>query len=236
MNFRLYKPGQGYWMRVVTAAFFGTLILAMAAWLWNESKAIALPIKGYTVPVEGLPEGRSPGAGDVLTFLSENTDPAGPARTTVGSSAIATAETTSTGATIVTTKVALEPGHEAYDATRFTITPATGASGAPYEVRLYGNMQPIPIFDPQYLQVGLAVAAILVGALFLLYFVSMSPKTGEFLIATDGEMKKVNWSTRKEVIGSTWVVVTTCFLLAGVLFVVDFGLASFFGLIGIIDN
>ncbi len=235
MNLRLYKPGQGYWMRVLTAAFFGTLVLAAAAWLWNESKAIALPTKGYTIPVEGLPDGVSPGAGDTLTLLAESLDAAAPARITVGSSSIAMAETTSTGATITSGKVALETGREAFDATRFQITPA-GGGGTPYEVRLYGNMQPIPIFEPQYLQVGLAVVVILIGAALLLYFVSMSPKTGEFLIATDGEMKKVNWSTRKEVVGSTWVVVTTCFLMAGLLFVVDFGLASFFGLIGVIDQ
>lgn len=233
MNLRLYKPGQGYWMRVITAAFFGTLILAAAAWLWNESKAIALPTKGYTIPVEGVPDGVSPGAGDTLTLLAESIDPSAPARITVGTSTIAASESTSTGATITSTKVSLEPGQEAFDASRFLVTPA-GAT--PYEVRLYGNIQPIPIFEPQYLQVGLAVVVILVGAVLLLYFVSVNPKTGEFLIATDGEMKKVNWSTRKEVIGSTWVVVTTCFLLAGVLFVVDFGLAAFFGLIGVIDQ
>lgn len=236
MNLRLYKPGQGYWMRVITAAFFGTLILAAAAWLWNESKAIALPTKGYTIPVEGLPDGVSPGAGDTLTLLAESLDAAAPARVTVGTSSIVSAESTSTGATITSGKVSIEPGQEAFDASRFLITPAAGGSGTPYEVRLYGNMQPIPIFEPQYLQVGLAVVVILIGATLLLYFVSVNPKTGEFLISTDGEMKKVNWSTRKEVIGSTWVVVTTCFLLAGILFVVDFGLASFFGLIGVIDQ
>src|SRR5690606_24976417 len=33
------------------------------------------------------------------------------------------------------------------------------------------------------------------------------PKHAEFLIATDGEMKKVNWTSRRELIGSTKVVV-----------------------------
>ena len=27
------------------------------------------------------------------------------------------------------------------------------------------------------------------------------------MIATEGEMKKVNWSTRREIIGMTWVVI-----------------------------
>jgi preprotein translocase SecE subunit len=34
-------------------------------------------------------------------------------------------------------------------------------------------------------------------------------------------MKKVSWSSRKEVIGSTKVVIVTSFILAGVLFAVD---------------
>ena len=33
-------------------------------------------------------------------------------------------------------------------------------------------------------------------------------KSGDFMIATEGEMKKVNWSTKKEVVGSTIVVIT----------------------------
>ncbi len=232
MNLRLYKPGQGYWMRVITAAFFGTLVLAGAAWLWNESKAIVLPTRGYTIPVEGLPQGTAPSAGDTLTLIAEIPDAAGVTRATVGSGPIAIAETTSTGANITTGKIVVEAGREVFDATRFTVN---GAGGT-YEVRLYGNMQPIPIFDPQYLQVGVACVAILFGAAMLFYCISVSPKVGEFLIATDGEMKKVNWSTRKEVVGSTWVVVTTCFLMAGLLFVVDFGLATFFDFIGIIDR
>ena len=43
---------------------------------------------------------------------------------------------------------------------------------------------------------------------------------GTILIATDGEMKKVNWSTRKEIVGSTWVVVAATFLLTAVLIAV----------------
>ena len=166
------------------------------------------------------------------TLIAEIPDASGVTRATVGTSPIVSAETTSTGANITTGKVAVEPGREAFDATRFSIN---GAGGS-YEVRLYGNMQPLPIFDPQYLQVGVACVTILLGAGVLFYCVSVSPKVGEFLIATDGEMKKVNWSTRKEVVGSTWVVVTTCFLMAGLLFVVDFGLASFFDFIGIIER
>lgn len=47
------------------------------------------------------------------------------------------------------------------------------------------------------------------------------PQTADFLIATESEMKKVSWSSKKEIIGSTKVVIITTFILAGILFGVD---------------
>ena len=40
------------------------------------------------------------------------------------------------------------------------------------------------------------------------------PANVDFLIATDSEMKKVNWTSRKELIGSTKVVILFMFLIA----------------------
>ena len=47
------------------------------------------------------------------------------------------------------------------------------------------------------------------------------PANVDFLIATDSEMKKVNWTSRKELIGSTQVVIMFMFLIALFLFAVD---------------
>jgi preprotein translocase SecE subunit len=47
------------------------------------------------------------------------------------------------------------------------------------------------------------------------------PTNVDFLIATDSEMKKVNWTSRRELIGSTKVVVIFMFLTALFLFVCD---------------
>ena len=44
------------------------------------------------------------------------------------------------------------------------------------------------------------------------------PANVDFLIATDSEMKKVNWTSRKELIGSTKVVIIFMFLIAFILF------------------
>lgn len=61
-------------------------------------------------------------------------------------------------------------------------------------------------------------------------------KASDFLISTDGEMKKVNWSSRREVIGSTKVVIAFTLLLAAVLFVYDTLFVALFRLIGVLHT
>jgi preprotein translocase subunit SecE len=48
------------------------------------------------------------------------------------------------------------------------------------------------------------------------------PRAADFLIATESEMKKVSWSSKAEVIGSTLVVIVTVVILAAFIFVVDY--------------
>ncbi len=47
------------------------------------------------------------------------------------------------------------------------------------------------------------------------------PSNVDFLIATDSEMKKVNWTSRKELIGSSKVVILFMFFIAAYLFLND---------------
>lgn len=58
----------------------------------------------------------------------------------------------------------------------------------------------------------------------------------DFLIATEGEMKKVNWSTRKEVIGSTKVVVFVLVAMSLLLFIVDMGFLLLFTELGVLKG
>ena len=90
-------------------------------------------------------------------------------------------------------------------------------------------------FERIYLQGGIAAAIVLIGALFIYRFVYSARRTSEFFIATEGEMKKVNWSTRKEVIGSTWVVIAVAFFIAMLLFVVDIGFSTLFKEVGLLE-
>ncbi|MFP4353671.1 MAG: preprotein translocase subunit SecE [Phycisphaerae bacterium] len=78
-----------------------------------------------------------------------------------------------------------------------------------------------------YIQI-LIPAAVVVAMGFLMFWVVNRPKTADFMIATEGEMKKVSWSSKKEIIGSTKVVIVTTFLLAAILFAVDFVFTLFF--------
>ena len=55
----------------------------------------------------------------------------------------------------------------------------------------------------------------------LMFWLVNRPRTADFLIATEGEMKKVSWSSKKEIIGSTKVVIVTSFIIAAILFAVD---------------
>ena len=76
---------------------------------------------------------------------------------------------------------------------------------------------------------------VLLGLAWVMYqYVINRPQTADFLIATEGEMKKVSWSSTKEVVGSTKVVILTTFLLAAVLFLVDFVFVNLFNIILII--
>lgn len=62
----------------------------------------------------------------------------------------------------------------------------------------------------------------------LVWWLTNKPTNVDFLIATDSEMKKVNWTSRKELIGSTKVVIVFMFLIATFLFVVDIVFGYFF--------
>jgi preprotein translocase SecE subunit len=78
-------------------------------------------------------------------------------------------------------------------------------------------------------------AAILIGLSLLCWRLMNKPTSVDFLIATDSEMKKVNWTSRKELIGSTKVVIIFMFLIAFILFGIDIIFGYFFKLIHVLD-
>jgi preprotein translocase subunit SecE len=86
------------------------------------------------------------------------------------------------------------------------------------------------------------MAAVLAGgicavvALVTWFFVGVNRGTVDFLIATESEMKKVTWSSRKEVWGATKVVIGMVIFMSVGLFVVDVFFTWFFTQIGVLRS
>jgi preprotein translocase SecE subunit len=85
-----------------------------------------------------------------------------------------------------------------------------------------------------WLQAGIPLLLVVGFGLLTFWIVGAHRRACDFMIATEGEMKKVNWSTRREIIGSTKVVILFTILLAIILFVVDIVFMTFFAWIGVL--
>jgi len=55
----------------------------------------------------------------------------------------------------------------------------------------------------------------------VLYWLLNKPAVADFMIAAEGELKKVNWSSRKEIAVSTLIVIVVVFAMAALLGVTD---------------
>ena len=83
-------------------------------------------------------------------------------------------------------------------------------------------------------QYGVSAGFILAMAAVLYWIVGLSRKANEFFIATEGEMKKVSWSSRKDVIRSTKVVIIWVVLIGAMIFLTDVIFMKFFMLIRVL--
>ena len=95
---------------------------------------------------------------------------------------------------------------------------------------LYLKLQGANIWVETLVPAGLCVVLCL-----LVYWLLNKPNLADFLIAAEGEIKKVNWSTRREIAVSTVIVICVVAFMAGLLFIADMGFNSFFRLIGIFE-
>lgn len=84
-----------------------------------------------------------------------------------------------------------------------------------------------------YWQSGMAVSIIVVFG-SILWYVLNKPNIVDFMIATEAEMKKVNWPSRKEIYGSTVVVIGGTLFIAAILTVIDVIFGFGFTQIGIL--
>ncbi|MFZ4573507.1 MAG: preprotein translocase subunit SecE [Phycisphaerales bacterium] len=221
----IYRYGQGYWVRTLTAIFIGTLLFTGAGWAWRQLEALSLPKSSWNIKYE-TPTG-TPAAGQTLKFFNDAVQPPLELGTCVVD------QTTSGDVIVKHVELAVPPGeqrsYEISEATR--IQSEDGGFSATITDR-FG----IEIFSKVYLQAGTAALILLAGASVVYWLVAVRPQTVDFLVDTDGEMKKVNWSTRKHVIDSTGVVVGATFLIAAVLWIFDVLWSRFFTLIDVLQS
>jgi preprotein translocase SecE subunit len=68
------------------------------------------------------------------------------------------------------------------------------------------------------------------------FYVLNKPTNVDFLVATDSEMKRVNWTSTTDLMGSTKVVIGFMFLMAMMLFLYDLFFQTLFWLIGVLKT
>ena len=98
------------------------------------------------------------------------------------------------------------------------LTPGNWAVDVPFSKALFGEQLVVPIMF--HLDMTL-FAVLFVGMLWFASRVVNWPAFADFLIATEAEMNKVSWTTRKRLVQDTVVVLVTVFLMTLFLFFVD---------------
>jgi preprotein translocase SecE subunit len=195
----MYKAGQGYWTRMMSAIFFGVLVAGGALWLSGQIETIDFKPESWRYTVESDASSLAPNSEVELQRSNVR----------IGSAFVRSVD----GDTVELVNLNMGAGNI-----------ANGVQSIAVEGQqpvIVEGLQVVQRFEKTYLQGGVAAATLLLGAIIIFYLCYTNKRTSEFLIATEGEMKKVNWSSRREVFGSTWVVIGISVIIATILFVTD---------------
>jgi len=123
--------------------------------------------------------------------------------------------------------------------TRIWSSVAFGAMAVALAIHVHQKLGGVPFFTENW-QIHLAVPLVLMAISgYLVYWLCGSnPRTVDFFVATEGEMKKVTWSSWKEVKGATKVVIGMMVVMSLYIFGVDFLVSSFFRLswVGVLQD
>ena len=71
-------------------------------------------------------------------------------------------------------------------------------------------------------------AGLFLGLGCLIFWLVNKPSLADFMIAAEGEMKKVSWSTRQEIMVSTIIVIAVVVFIASLLGATDLGFRTLF--------
>ncbi|MBL8887383.1 MAG: preprotein translocase subunit SecE [Phycisphaerales bacterium] len=204
----------------MTAALSGLLVAAGAGWLWQQLGIVSLPTPTWRMTVRDMGiEIRPEQQIELITRGGQEGE-----FVKIGTGTAKSWESFSKGQhTVVVSNIAME-GTQTPSDTQGVRDPAKPES----VMLLEGKAGGIPIFQRVYLQAGGAGLMLIGGAILIFWIVGLKPRTVDFLIATDAEMKKVNWSTRREITIQTEVVIVAFFLIAAIIFIIDVAFRSLF--------
>ena len=227
MSLGIYKPGQGYWVRVMTAGLIAIITIAAAAWLWNQASLVAekLPKAGWSLDLKSVPADVKPGAAVTLfgAALEGITPP------TLGTATVSDL----TGQTVLVKDLNLVAKADPTQIHSLTAGQSPSAEALRTAV---SRRAALPLIEPTLFSGLVAAVVIIIGAIIGYYLVGVRAATVEFLIATDFEMKRVNWSTPREIMGSTYVVIFACVFVTLSLFLFDRLYENIFKLIGVLPR
>jgi preprotein translocase SecE subunit len=68
---------------------------------------------------------------------------------------------------------------------------------------------------------------------FVIFWLANKPTIADFFVSSEGEMKKVSWSSKTEVAVSTFIVIVVVIIMAALLGLTDLGFLFFFDWLGI---
>lgn len=227
MSLGIYKPGQGYWVRVMTSGLIAIITIAAAAWLWNQASLIAenLPKAGWSLDLKSVPGDMKPGS--PVTLFGAAADGVTPPK--LGTATVADF----TGQTVTVKDLNLIAKS---DPTQIQFLMAGDTPAAEAARTAVSRRASVPLIEPTLFS-GIVVAVVIsIGAFIGYYLVGVRAGTVEFLIATDFEMKRVNWSTPREIMGNTYVVIFACVFVTLLLFLFDRMYENIFKLIGVLPR
>jgi preprotein translocase subunit SecE len=97
-------------------------------------------------------------------------------------------------------------------------------------MRLYNRLEAVSWGSQR---AALWIATMIPTGLFLIlsllvFWLVNRPSIADFMIAAEGEMKKVSWSSRQEIMVSTSIVIVVVIVMAALLGTTDFGFTLFF--------
>ena len=95
--------------------------------------------------------------------------------------------------------------------------------------RLYEMLQLADFSEKIRLWVGTVVPLAVFGIIaWFLYWIVNKPSIADFMISAEGELKKVSFASRREIVVSTFVVITVVVLMSVLLGAADISFITFF--------